>query len=197
MTGPVETWVGSLYGTVLTSRMGVRSSEALAPRRCLALRGGGSWGCHQPSDGSIWRRVYPRGTRPGLSTRWAGSPGEGLTATSASPSSDPPQLGHGQHVGRECLEPWEQHERGEASLTQNHRAPSQSVPLTCSQGTLVPGVLIFGTPLPGVLLPGDPGGALGSRLPSVAHPVPALGVSSSTGHPQLGRPPVRACGWGG
>lgn len=124
MTGPMETWVGSLYGTVLTSRMGVRSSEALALWRCLALRGGGSWGCHQPSDGSIWRRVYPRGTRPGLSTRWAGSPGEGLTATSASPSSDPPQLGHGQHVGRECLEPWEQHERGEASLTQNHRAPS-------------------------------------------------------------------------
>ena len=47
----------------------------------------------------IWRRVYPRGTWLGLSTRWAGRPAEGLTATSASPSSDPPQLGHSWHVG--------------------------------------------------------------------------------------------------
>lgn len=72
----------------------------------------------------IWRRVYLQGTWPGLSARWVGSPAEGLTATSASPSSDPPQLGHSWHMGRECLEPWEQRERGEASLTQNHRAPS-------------------------------------------------------------------------
>lgn len=50
------------------------------------------------------------------------------------------------------------------------------MPLTCSrwtQGSL--GACSLGTQLPGGLLPGDPGGALGSCLPSVPLPYPHSG----------------------